>query len=269
MTIIFFHGLISSVKTYYNKYNYFIKQLEQIDVVFIPEITYNNILYYSKKKDSKLMYKPVNKLDYNDFFLDRYIKKLYNNMNKSIYKPPYIIMAHSHGIYYACEFARQYKKEIKYIISLDGSWISTKLNKQRLSNWANQGKIIKQIDNQKTLNTILDKIKNKKDNTKYIHMIFYYVRALHTKFCIKYNYEKINIPLITFRDFNLDFKYDMIKRNDNNNKHQENNNNNALIENKILSKYKNHIIYILLDATHVVWAKDNYKDIIIKVLQFL
>ncbi len=61
----------------------------------------------------------------------------------------------------------------------------------------------------------------------------------------------------------------MIKRNDNNNKHQENNNNNALIENKILSKYKNHIIYILLDATHVVWANDNYKDIIIKVLQFL
>ena len=41
-------------------------------------------------------------------------------------------------------------------------------------------------------------------------MIFDYVRGIHTKFCIKQNYEKINIPFITFRDFNSDIKDDII-----------------------------------------------------------
>ena len=45
-------------------------------------------------------------------------------MDKNKYKPPYIVIGHFHGIYYACEFAKQYIKEIKYIISLDGSLIS-------------------------------------------------------------------------------------------------------------------------------------------------
>jgi len=94
------------------------------------------------------------------------------------------------------EFAKQYIKEIKYIISLDGSWISNELNKQRLLIWKNKGKIIPKINNQKTLDNIIDKIKNEKDNMKYINMIESYIRGTHTKFCIKQNYEKMNIPFI-------------------------------------------------------------------------
>jgi hypothetical protein len=40
-----------------------------------------------------------------------------------------------------------------------------------------------------------------------------------------------------------------------------------LHENNILSKYTNHIIYVLLDATHEIWLNDNYKNTIIQTLR--
>ena len=46
-------------------------------------------------------------------------------------------------------------------------------------------------------------------------------------------------------------------------------NNMVLQENNILSKYNNHIIYVLLDATHEIWLKDNYKNTIIQTLRLL
>ena len=254
MTIIFFHGLGSSVKLLYK--DDFIKQLKKIDAFFIAEIPYPNVYYYSKDKKN---YKPIDRLDYDDLALDKYITNLCGTMDKKIFKPPYILMASSHGIYYAYEFARQFKKDIKYIISLDGSWITNKLNKKRLLNWKKKGKIIPKINNQKTLDDIMDKIYNEKDNSKYISMIFDYVRGTHTKFCIKQNYEKINIPCITFRDFNSDIKDEIMKQ------HNEL----VLEENKILSKYNNHIIYTLLDASHAIWEKDNYKNTIIQTIKLL
>jgi hypothetical protein len=265
MTIIFFHGLGSSKKVInfiyqnekYNK-NDFIKQLEKIDKVYIPEIPYVNVNYYSEYIIMKQMYEPIDNIDYDDLSLDKFIIKLYNEMNKNLYNPPYIVIGHSHGIYYACEFAKQYQKEIKYIISLDGSWITNELNRRRLLAWKNKGKIIPKIDNQKTLDNIIDKIKNEKDNSKYINMIFDYVRGTHTKFCIKQNYEKINLPTITFRDFNSDIKNDIILKQ---------HNDLVLGENRILSKYTNQIIYVLLDATHEIWLKDNYKNTIIQTLK--
>ena len=148
MTIIFFHGLGSSKKLlnyiYYNeKYNEnnFIKLLEKIDKVYIPEIPYTNVYYYSKYTIIKPMYNPIDKLNYNDLTLDKYIFNLYQNIDKTIYSPPYIVIGHSHGIYYASEFARQFLFNIKYVISLDGSWITKKLNKQRLLKWKNKGNI--------------------------------------------------------------------------------------------------------------------------------
>jgi DNA polymerase elongation subunit (family B) len=66
--------------------------------------------------------------------------------------------------------------------------------------WKNKGKIIPKINNQKTLDNIIDKIKNEKNNSKYINMIFDYIRESNTKFCIKQNYEKMDIPFITFKE---------------------------------------------------------------------
>lgn len=138
MTIILFHGLKSSKKkinyVYQNgKYysNNFIKLLKKIDTVFIPSIPYTNIYYYSHDKITKSMYKPITTINYEDFSIDKYITNLYDTLDKKIYSPPYIVMGHSNGIYYACEFAEQYRKQVKYIISLDGSWIINKLETKR------------------------------------------------------------------------------------------------------------------------------------------
>ena len=46
-------------------------------------------------------------------------------------------------------------------------------------------------------------------------------------------------------------------------------NNKVLQENNILSKYNNHLIYILLDATHMIWLNDNYKNTIIQTITLM
>jgi hypothetical protein len=265
MTIILFHGLGSSKKQLNyihqdNKYikNDFVKQLQKLDNVYIPTIPYTNIYYYGQDKQMSKLYEPLDYLNYDDLMLDKYITKLYKMLEQSKYKAPYILMASSHGIYYACEFARQYKNMVKYIVSLDGSWITNKLNNNRLLSWRKKEKIIPKINNQKTLDNIIDKIKNEEDNSIYIKMIFDYVRGTHTKFVIKKNYEKLNVPFITFRDYETNPKGEFIEYN-----------NNVLKENKILSKYNNHIIYILLDGSHIIWTNDNYKNTIIKTIEKL
>jgi len=263
MTIILFHGLGSSKKLmnylYYAE-NYhqcnFIKELEKIDKVLIPEIPYTNVNYYYSIM--KPMFKPIDYLDYDDLKLDKFIKLLILTIKKD-FPPPYIVMGHSHGIYYACEFAKQNKKHTKYIISLDGSWITNALNHQRLSLWAKKNKIIPKINNQSDLDEIIFKIKHEADNSKYINMIFDYVRGTHTQFCIKQNYEKLKIPFITFRDFNSTIKTAI----------DEQYNNNVIEENSILYNYNNHIIYVLLDATHDLWLKPNYKNTIIQTLNLI
>jgi len=152
MTIILFHGLGSSKKqlNYIGDYikSDFVKQLEKIDKVYIPEIPYTNVYYYGEDKKMSKLYNPINKLNYDDLSLNKYITNLYKSLDKNKYPAPYIVIGSSHGIYHACEFARQFPKKVKYIVSLDGSWITNELNKKRLLNWKNKGKIIPKISNQ-------------------------------------------------------------------------------------------------------------------------
>ena len=264
MTIILFHGLGSSRKQLNYIGNHvksdFIKQLEKIDKVFIPEIPYTNVYYYGEDKKMSKLYNPIDKLKYDDLSLDKYITKLYNSLDKNKYPAPYIVMGSSHGIYHSYEFAKQFPNKVKYIVSLDGSWITNKLNKKRLLNWKKKGKIIPKISNQKILDEIINKIKSEKDNSKYISMIFDYVRAMHTKFVIKQDYENLKTPCITFRDYTSDTNNDntIIEHN-----------NNVIEENNILSNYINQIIYVLLDASHMIWSKDNYKKTIIDTIKMI
>ena len=180
MTIILFHGLGSTEKMLNYVYdsnkkkylkNNFIQLLKKTNKVYIPYIDYTNVYYYTNNeyypKEMNSMYNPIEKINFEDFSLDKFIKKLYDELDKDIYKPPYIVMGHSHGIYYAIEFARQFKKFTECVISLDGSWITKKLCLNRLLTWKKKGKIILKIKNQKELDDIINKIKTEKDNTKY------------------------------------------------------------------------------------------------------
>lgn len=261
-SIILFHGLGSSAKLlnyiyHDNKYhaNNFVEQLKQITSVTIPTIPYTNMYYYTNMKQ---MYKPIDELNYDDLSLDKYITKLHVKLKT---KGPYILMGHSHGIYYACEFARQYKHEVQCIVSLDGSWITPTLNKQRMTNWKKKGKTVKPINNQQTLNAIVHKIKTETDNMEYINAISNYVRYTHTKWVIKQNYPKIlqHIPFVTFRDFNV-APTDSV---------MTDYNANVLQENNILANYDNQTIFTLLDATHMIWLHNHHKKTILKTIKIV
>lgn len=267
MTIIFFHGLRSSKKklnyVYHDgKYhaNNFIKLLKKIDRVMIPHIPYTDVYYYCADKVTRSMYSPITHINYQDLSIDRYIANL--SIDRKKYPPPYIVMGHSNGIYFACQFARQYKKDVKCIISLDGSWIVKRLNKLRAMGWKEKGKIIPKINNQKSLDHIIDMIKLRKDN-RYIDMMFDYIRSQHVRHCNEQKYYKINIPFITFRNFNSNSNQENFKYS--NNVH----NNNVWQEIDRLNRFKNHVVYRLLDATHTVWMDEKHKNTIIQTLKWI
>ena len=62
--------------------------MEIIDTVFILEIPYTNVYYYSEYTFMKPIYKPIEVLNYDDLSLDKYITNLYNSMDKKLFKAP-------------------------------------------------------------------------------------------------------------------------------------------------------------------------------------
>ena len=171
MPIIFFTGQGVTPKAVNYEYlngkyikNDFVELLKKLDEVIIPDVPYYHVYYYQKSDiiGWKDRYDPINNLNINDIYITNFIENLkFDNKQK------YILMGHSDGIYFAMEFARLYPNQVKHIISLDGSWISTKLCKQRLTNWENKGKKVKLTVTQHELDELVNKIKLDDDNDKY------------------------------------------------------------------------------------------------------
>lgn len=267
MPIIFFVGQGVTPKAVNYQYintkyiiNDFVTQLKTIDEVIIPDIPYHHIYYYQKLdiKGWKERYKPINKLTLSDISLSAFVKKLYKTIDK---RKKYILMGHSDGIYFAMEFARLYPMLVTRIISLDGSWITTKMCKQRLSNWKKNGKTVKLIKTQTKLNNLMDKLKNEIDNISYIRQIFDHTRYEHTLECINKKYENIikNINFTIFRDFNGDTSDEINKQF----------NSYAMEEDNILSKIggESYEIFWLVNAGHDIWFNDNCKRQIINYVK--
>jgi len=261
MTIIFFPGIGASKKVVKYSYvnnkfvkNNFINKLNNIDKVHIVNIPYVNVHYYDPKQNN--MYKPIDKLLLDDLDLFKLTETIYKQVEK--YEKPYTLIASSHGIYFAFAFTYLYPKYVKNIISLDGSWISKELCKLRLENWKKKGKIVKKIKTQLELDNIIENIKTQKDNAKYIQTIMSHVRLVHTLDCIKYNFDKIidKINYILFRDFNSN-------TDDETNKEF---NTNAMNEHNLLVNKKKYNIYWLVDGTHLIWEKENYKRMILNII---
>jgi hypothetical protein len=267
MTIILFTGAGQSAKMFgfnfiNNKYikNNFLERLKKIDKVIIPDLIYKHIYYYQKNDiyNQKKYYKPIKKLTLENISIEKTIKNMKIDNRKK-----YIVIGYSDGIYFAMEFAKQYSKLTKEIISLDGSWITIKLCNQRLINWKNKGKKVKLINSQKKLDNILDKIINKNnDNDNSIKQIMYHKRYEHTKICIKNKYQNIikNIKFTIFRDFNSKINNDIDKQF----------NEYTIFENDILSKISNkYQIFWLTDASHILWSKKKYEKQIINYIKSL
>lgn len=174
-----------------NKYvrNNFIDELKKISPVIIPDIKYKHIYHYQKNDiyKQKKDYYPIKNLTLDDLCIEKTIQEL--NIDK---RKKYIVMGYSDGIYFAMEFALQYPKLVKEMISLDGSWITIKLCKQRLLNWKNNGTNKTYINSQKKLDLIMnDVIVNK--NTESLNKIMNHKRYEHTKKCINKKYQNIII----------------------------------------------------------------------------
>lgn len=263
MTIILFTGAGQSeklMKVEYknNKYikNNFINKLKKVTNIIIPDIKYKHVYYYQKNDiyGQTKFFNPIKTLTLDDISIEKIIKNLDIDKRKK-----YIIIGHSDGIYFAMEFAKQYPKLVKEIISLDGSWITIKLCKQRLINWKNENKKILFIKSQKQLDLLMNKITNEKD-FKSLKKIMRYKRYEHTKKCIDKKYQNIikNIKFTIFRDYNSEIKDKIDKQF----------NDYALLENKILSKIsKKYQIFWQIDASHTLWSKEEYKNQILNYVK--
>lgn len=179
------------------------------------------------------------------------MKKTINSLDINK-KKKYIVIGFSDGIYFALEFARQNPKNIIEIISLDGSWVSVKMCKNRLLNWKKRNNKHQTIQSQKHLDNILKNIIEKKEMS-FIKLIMNHKRKEHTEKCIKYKYENIikKHKFTLFRDFNsntqkfFDLEY----------------NNYSIIENNILkSLSKNYQIFWMIDGSHMFWTNEMYKN---------
>jgi len=264
MTIIIFPGLGVSVKRFNYDYDektkkykpsYFMKKLKQITNVFVVDRPYVNTNYYKDNTDS--MYDSINSIPLDSINLDTAIKNMYKNLDKKKYKAPYIVLGHSHGIYYAIEFARQYPNKTKCIISLDGSWITNELCQIRLDNWKDKGKIVEEIKNQSQLDIMLNNIKKDGNTNSLMNSIVYN----RTSYCMKHHFENITkkIEFIIFRDFNSN-TLSLDKTTDDMNK---NFNNLAIKEYDILKNNKYYKHFWLLDAGHNVMEHPIYRKQII------
>ena len=263
MPIIFFGGAGVSAKMmeveFNNKKyikNNFISKLKKIDKVILPDLQYKHVYYYQNLWGQKKFFKPIQKLTLDDMYVEKTIKNL--DFDK---RQKYIVMGHSDGIYFAMEFAKQYPKLVKEIISLDGSWITIKLCKQRLTNWKKKGKKVKLIKTQKELDTIMNKIMKNKDKEA-IQKILNHKRYEHTKRCIEVKYQNIikNIKFTIFRDYDSQRKDEIDKQF----------NDYSLLENDIMSKLsKNYQIFWQIDAGHGLWFNKLYKEQIINYIKCL
>lgn len=263
MPIIFFGGAGVSAKMMdveFNgeKYikNDFISKLRKIDKVILPDLQYKHVYYYQDLWGQKVFFKPIQKLTLDDMYIERTIKNL--NFDK---RQKYIVIGHSDGIYPAMEFAKQYPKLVKEIISLDGSWITNKLCEQRLINWKKRGKKVKLIKTQKELDTIMDKIIKNKDKEA-IQKILNHKRYEHTKRCMEVKYQNIikKHKFTIFRDYNSKINDEI----------DQEFNNYALLENDIMSKLsKNYQIFWQIDAGHGLWFNKLYKEQIINYIKCL
>jgi len=205
MTFILFHGLSSS-KYYWtyddNRNNIdIVKYLEKMGNVFNHTIPYNNIMHYDNKCN---LYDKIDTIDINDLPLNTYITKMYKQMDKSKYPPPYIIICHSHGIYYGIEFARQYGSECKYMFALDPVYITKKMVSGEIKEMMDETLI--NIKSQDILDNLVVNIKYGNNKDLYIKRLFDYIQLLHKLYCINNNFEQLPVPTVIFYNYDPTLK---------------------------------------------------------------
>lgn len=264
-TFIMFHGAGGTKKSWEYTYNFktnkyvksnFLKLLETIGNVYTYTRLESNLLYYGDNNSSifKDLYEPNVTFDFDYLRLDCHIEQLCQEIMKK-YDPPYILVAHSAGVYYALEFIRKYKKLCSFIIALDPAFFTKEQIINKIDDIRNQNRDEYKISNNQDLQKIIKKIRNKKDNMHDIKNFMHWLQYNHLEYTRDHIIEKLPVPMITFRDINFN-DIDYAKK--------------AYQEHQILQKINgdNVAIRYLPNATHSIWHNVQYKEEIIETIKY-
>jgi len=244
--------------------------LKQIGNVYYYTPKQYNLLYYTDKPNVKKLFDPDIDFDLDYLNISKHIDMIYEDV-KQKYKPPYIPIGHSIGNLYALTFAKKHTIECMFTVSLDGSHF-TKSNvdimiedyiknyKNEFPNYKNENDMIIKSNNE--LQQLLNHIKSNSDNKKEIHKIFYHEQYSASLLAKSFLTEKLDVPLITFKDISL---------NDDQKKQSEYNKWNLRGYNEQQTLYKinkdNAMVRYMVNASHFPWSEERYRNEIVDTIK--
>jgi hypothetical protein len=253
----------------------FLDKLQKIGDVYTFNLNFFNIKYYylppndDKHNERKLFdkYKMYSSdIDFNleDLDFKNICKNVYNNVNKKYgNKRKYIVLGHSSGADTALLFSKLYSDKILFCVTLDGMPRLLKYYETR--GFDEFKKVYENINTNKKLHKILKTIREsiKKDTNvnKEIYTIFELMAYRNYVDLKKYYDNKLYVPTIFFRSYITDPEHE----------YQKNTNKYAVLEKEDLEKNNNsmHKYYVILNANHFMWIKQNDSDTIIDEIKYM
>lgn len=254
----------------------FLDQLKKIGDVFTFNSNFFNVNYYSipdNKKDKIMWRKIYEKYRPHTSDIDFKLEDLdYKNICTNVYDQviakfgkhrKLIIIGHSYGCAIGLLFAKLYKEQCLLTVCIDNppylldffhKHDDHKLKKIFDKHFKNNQ------DLNKILETIKDSLKDKINVNKQIDLIYNLISYRSSTDRIKYYDDKLYVPTLFFRAFssNPDNKF---KKEWNENSVKEKLN---LEKNNDLEMFK---YFIMLDAEHFIWKKQEYSDMIINEIK--
>lgn len=177
----------------------FLTELKKLGHVYYFTTKINNALeYYKKDEENKKFYDKVDNITLDDLDIDKECKRVYEIVKD--YKGKFVPIGHSVGFWYAHHFTNLYKDRCYKTISIDGSVIVKEItsSKYHSSNIIDSSKITN-----KYLQELFNKIKNNKDNEKYIDELDKITWSKYYNILNKFE-DKLLIPYFSFIDLRID-----------------------------------------------------------------
>ena len=233
----------------------FLKELKKIGDVYTYTPNIYKYSYYTKyppkkqKLEDKFTEKPEN-ISLEQFDIDKECKKIYEEVKS--YKGKFIPIGHSAGGWFAYYFTKLYPKRCKKLILIESGRLLPKLE-IGMSN-KNYPKITIQ-----QLQKIIDNIKTKKNNRKYIDELMNITLYKYSLYTNKFN-GKLSVPTLSFENVIIpeDKKWKLEHNDKYIVKYEK--------EMKKINKNKIHFIN-LINTGHFPWEIPKYSDEMIRQIK--
>jgi flagellar basal body rod protein FlgB len=252
---ILFPGFASSKVWWNYRYNNgkpskitFLDDLKKIGDVYT--YTPNIYKYYKDEKlEDKFTEKPEN-ISLEQFDIDKECKKIYEEVKS--YKGKFIPIGHSAGGWFAYYFTKLYPKKCKKLILIESHLLP---EFESVLHNKNYPKITIQ-----QLQKIIDNIKTKKNNRKYIDELINITLYKYSLYTNKFN-GKLSVPTLSFEN--------VITPEDKKWKLEHNDKNIVKYEKEMKKINKNKIHFInLINTEHFPWEIPEYSDEMIRQIKY-